>query len=74
MVLGAVSVGGFYNALALLVAHIHPIYDALSPRGTLAQSDQWGNSGAALTREHVRSINGYIVVDPRARLTEAMAK
>ena len=33
-----------------------------------------GNSGAGLTREHVRSISGYIVVDPRARLTEAMAK
>jgi len=33
-----------------------------------------GNSGAALTREHVRSISGYIVVDPRTRLTAVMAK
>ena len=33
-----------------------------------------GNSGAALTREHVRSISGYIVVNPQARLAEVMAK
>jgi hypothetical protein len=26
------------------------------------------------TREHVRSISGYIVVDPQVRLIEAMAK
>jgi hypothetical protein len=26
-----------------------------------------GNSGGHKTREHVRSIAGYIVVDPRAR-------
>ena len=45
MVLGAVSVGGLYNALALLVAHIHPIYDALSKRGALAQSGRWGTPG-----------------------------
>jgi hypothetical protein len=32
-----------------------------------------GNSGAALTRDHVLSISGYIVVNPQAHLTEAMA-
>jgi hypothetical protein len=32
-----------------------------------------GNSGHGLTREHVRSISGYIVVNPQTRLTEAMA-
>ena len=31
-----------------------------------------GNSGAGLTREHVRSISGYIVVNPQEHLTEAM--
>ena len=32
-----------------------------------------GNSGHGLTREHVRSIGGYTVVNPQTRLTEAMA-
>jgi hypothetical protein len=30
-----------------------------------------GNSGKHLTREHVRSIAGYVIVDPRARLARA---
>jgi hypothetical protein len=33
-----------------------------------------GNSGTSSTREHVRSISGYIVVNPQGHLTEAMAK
>jgi hypothetical protein len=33
-----------------------------------------GNSGAGLTREHVRSISGYIIVNPQGALTEAMLK
>ena len=40
-------------------------------RQRLAGDD--GNSGHGLTREHVRSISGYIVVNPQTRLTEAMA-
>lgn len=30
-----------------------------------------GNSGRHLTREHVRSIAGFVIVDPRARLARA---
>ncbi len=33
-----------------------------------------GNSGTSSTREHVRSIRGYIVVNPQGQLTQAMAK
>ena len=33
-----------------------------------------GNSGSGLTREHVRSIGGYIIVDPQVASTEAMLK
>ena len=33
-----------------------------------------GNSGSGLTREHVRSIGGFIIVNPQVASTGAMLK